>query len=89
MPQAVTSLTQWKIHVYRVRTSRRQQRILSAFERIARPGVIATGAESGSDCFIVVEYSTRSAEIHALRVIRTIDPGAERTYEFAGPAALA
>lgn len=81
MPQHVNVLPQWKLHIYQVRTQKRQQRILSAFARIGRPGVVATAAESGPEWFVIVEFSTRSTEIHAMRVVRILDPGAVRTYE--------
>lgn len=77
----------WKIQIYRVQSECRQRRILSAFQRIARPGVIALGTRSGPDWFVVVESCSYATEIHARRVVVTIDPTATRTYECEAPPA--
>jgi hypothetical protein len=76
------SQTEWKIQIYRVQSGLAQQRMLAAFRRIDRPGVIALGTQSGPDWFVIVESSSLVAEIHARRVVMTIDPKAVRTYEY-------
>lgn len=80
------STTQWKIHIYRVLDEARQQEILSAFRRIARPGVVALGTQSGPEHFVIVECCSLLNQFYARRVVLTIDPFAERTVECeAGP----
>lgn len=86
MLQGTPSKTEWKIHIYRVRGKSRQQSILAAFKRIARPGVIALGTQSGPEHFVIVECCSLLNQFYARRVILTIDPFAERTYQYeAGP----
>jgi hypothetical protein len=76
------SQTEWKIQIYRVQSAIRQQRMLAAFRRIDRPGVIALGTQSGPDWFVIIECCSFTAEIHARRVVKAIDPKAVRTYEY-------
>ena len=73
--------TDWKIRIYRVQDERCQQRILSVFHQIDRPGVVALGTQSGPDWFAIVECDSLAAQIRADRVVMTIDPRAIRTYE--------
>lgn len=79
-----SSPTRWKVQVFRVRGALHQRRILSAFRRIGRPGVIALGTHSGRDWFVVVECSSLPTEVRARRVVMTIDPHAVRTYACEG-----
>jgi hypothetical protein len=77
----ISSHPEWKIQIYRVQSHRRLQRMLAAFQRIDRPGVVALGTQSGPDWFVIIECGSLSAEIHARRVVMTIDPRAVRTYD--------
>lgn len=81
MTQSTSVRTVWKIHIYRVRDEDRQQRIVSAFKQMARPGVVALGTQSGPDFFVIVECCSLMNEVYARRVVRTIDPLADRTFE--------
>ncbi len=80
--QPSTPSSDWKIHIYRVRSEWHQQRILTIFHRVARPGLTALGTRSGPDWFVVVESGSLASSIHAARIITTIDPRAVRTYEY-------
>lgn len=81
MLHSPASMTDWTIQIYRVRSESRQQSVLSAFKRIARPGVIALGTQSGPEHFVIVECCSLLNQFYARRVVLTIDPLAERTYE--------
>ncbi|MCW2824914.1 MAG: hypothetical protein JWQ91_1831 [Aeromicrobium sp.] len=78
MPTDDTSQIGWPLHVYRVRDEARQQSILRAFRRIAYPGVTALGSRSGPECFVIAECRSFGDQIRARRVIRIVDPDAER-----------
>lgn len=77
-----SSQADWKIQIFRVQGHLRQQRMLAAFRRIDRPGVVALGTQSGPEWFVIIECSSLAAEIQARRVVMTIDPTAVRTYEY-------
>lgn len=81
MLQDAPSKAGWKIQIFRVQGERRQQRILSVFHRIDRPGITALGTQSGPDWFVIVECCSFADQLRASRVILTIDPLAVRTYE--------
>ncbi|MCW2770016.1 MAG: hypothetical protein JWR27_1449 [Aeromicrobium sp.] len=78
MPSENAGQIGWSLHVYRVRDQQRQQRILTAFERIAYPGVTALGSRSGPEWLVIAECQSFGDQIRARRVIRTVDPDAER-----------
>jgi hypothetical protein len=82
MKPSSPSIPDWKIQIYRVENERRQQRILSVFHRIDGPGIVALGTQSGPDWFVVLECSSFADQIRAKHIVLTIDPGAERTYEY-------
>lgn len=75
------SRTDWTIQIYRVQDERCLQRIIAAFHRIDRPGVVALGTQSGPDWYVVVECDSLASQIHAGRIVMTIDPRAVRTLE--------
>lgn len=75
------SKTEWKIQIYRVRDERHQQHILSTINRSERPGVIALGAQSGPDKFVILECCSLMNQIWARRIVMMNDPLASRTYE--------
>ncbi|MCW2839353.1 MAG: hypothetical protein JWR55_836 [Aeromicrobium sp.] len=76
----------WRLQVFRVRNRRRQDRIVAAFARVDRPGVLVLPVRSDSDWFIVVECHSGSAMVDAIGVIGAIDPWASRTHVSASPS---
>lgn len=75
----------WKICVYRVRTQRSQSRVVAAFERLDASGITVSTSQSGSERFVIVDYSTQASESRVARVIRAIDAGAVKVYECEAP----
>lgn len=86
MPHNQPSRPDWTLQIYRIRDEGRQQRILSAFDCIGRPGVVAVGVQVDDQWFIVLECGSWLTEMHARRLLTAIDPRAVRTYERQGPA---
>jgi hypothetical protein len=63
---------------YRLSSESRQQRILRAFHRLDDPGITALGTSKGGEFLVVLDCSSARAEIHARRVVLTLDLLAER-----------
>ncbi|MEV7397802.1 hypothetical protein [Aeromicrobium sp. NPDC092404] len=68
----------WSLLIYRVRDDLHQQKILSAFHRIAWPGMTVLGTQNGAEHFVIVDCDSSALEVRARRIITHIDRDAVR-----------
>lgn len=68
-----------RVLVYRLRSERSMQPILSGLRSVDRPDLVAAlGTRSGGDWFVVGECHSFVAETRARRVVAAVDPSARQ-----------
>lgn len=78
----------WALSVYRVEDRSAQQRILRAIRRLDRHHLTATGAQRGSEIFVIVDCDSASSAVQAKQAVMAADRHAAVAFASQSQAAL-